>query len=334
MKVVKYWQEQLPINHVPILLDSGESTLVYFTRRDILGELVPPIASVWESPQAQKLIKKQLADGSWEKSGAKAEIYPPWHYKLVETFKRFRILVEKYQFTRDHPVINGAAEFLFSCQTEEGDIRGFIGNQYATYYTGYVLSLLIRAGYEDDPRVEKGIDWLLSMRQNDGGWTIPILTRKYDRKTGYRLTSRYAETVEPNRAKPFSRNWTDMVLRALAAHSSYRKSAEAQAAGALLKATFFKPDAYSSYKSPRYWIIFAFWWPNLLTALESLVRLGFTKDDPDINRGLQWFYENQQPDGLWKLENHKEVSPRDREERLWLALSICRLLRKYYDLGG
>ena len=253
MKAERDWQVQLPINPVPILMDSGERALIYFTQRDILDEPVPPIASVWESPEAQKLLKKQLTDGSWEKSGKEAEIYPPWHHKLVETFKRIRILVNKYQFTRDHPVINSAAEFLFSCQMEEGDIRGFIGNQYATYYTGYVLSLLIRAGYEDDPRVEKGLRWLLSMRQNDGGWTIPILTHKYDRETGYRLTSQYVEPVAPDKSRPFSRNWTDMVLRAFAAHSSYRKLSEAQAAGALLKSTFFKPDVYPSYKSPRYW---------------------------------------------------------------------------------
>jgi hypothetical protein len=330
MKAERDWQEQLPINPVSILLHSGERTFVYFTQRDILDEPVPPIASVWESPEAQELLKKQLSDGSWEKSGKKAEIYPPWHHKLVETYKRFRTLVKKYQFTRDYPVINRAAEFLFSCQTEEGDIRGFIGNQYATYYTGDIFSLLIRAGYEGDPRVKKGMRWLLSMRQNDGGWTIPILTHRFDRETGYLLTSQYAKPVEPDRTKPFSHNWTDMVLRAFAAHSAHRKSAEVKAAGALLKSAFFKADAYSSYKSPRYWTRFAFWWPNLLTALESLARLGFTKDDPDIKRGLQWFTENQQSDGLWKLESDKEISCRDWKERLWLGLSICRLLKKYY----
>ena len=330
MKAERDWQEQLPINPVSILLESGSRAIVYFTQRDILNQPVPSLASVWELSEPQKLLRKQLADGSWEKSGKKAEVYPPWHGKLVETYKRFRILVEKYQFTRDHPAIDRVVEFLFSCQTDEGDIRGFIGNQYATYYTGYVFSLLIRAGYEADPRVAKGMRWLLSIRQNDGGWTIPILTHNYDRETGYRLTSQDMKPVKPDRTKPFSHNWTDMVLRAFAAHSAYRKSAEAKAAGALLKSIFFKPDVYASYQSPHYWTRFAFWWPNLLTALESLARLGFTRDDPDIKRGLQWFAENQQPDGLWKLESNKEISGRDWEERLWLGLSICRLLKKQY----
>jgi len=84
--------------------------------------------------------------------------------------------------------VGKAAEYIFSFQTPEGDIRGFIGNQYATYYTGYILALLIQAGYVDDPRVEKGMQWLLEMRQNDGGWTVPILTHHFDGRTMYIFT--------------------------------------------------------------------------------------------------------------------------------------------------
>jgi hypothetical protein len=330
MNAAKSWQNLLAMNPVPTLLKSGETAINYFTRRDLLDEPVEPIISIWETPEAQKLLKKQQSDGSWEKPGKTSDIYPRWHYRLVETFKRFRLLVERYQFNKTHPAMMKAAEFLFSCQTKEGDIRGFIGNQYATYYTGYVLALLIRAGYEDDSRVEKGMQWLLSVRQNVGGWTIPILTHQYDRETGYKLTSQYMKPVEPDRTKPFSHNWTDMVLRAFAAHPEYRKLKEARAAGTLLKSSFFMPDAYSSYKAPRYWTRFVFWWPNLLTALDSLSLLGFTKDDPDIKKALKWFVDNQQPDGLWKLESNKEIKARDLSEWLWLGLSIGRLLKRYY----
>ena len=102
-----------------------------------------------------------------------------------------------------------------------------------------------------------------------------------------------------------------MVLRAFAAHPKYRQSKEAKAAGALLKSSFFQPDVYTSYQSPSYWTRFLFWWPNLLTALDSLSLFGFTKDDPDIKKGLDWFIDNQQPDGLWKLESDKEIKAKD-----------------------
>jgi hypothetical protein len=325
------WRKQFKFDAVQALLSLPNKAIVYFTKRDLLNEPVTPINTIWELPEPQKLLKRARADGRWEKQAAEKPVYPPYHYKLVDVFKTFRLLVERYAFTKEHPIIPILAHFLFTCQTGEGDIRGFIGNQYATYYTGYVLSLLIKAGYEDDAHVGKGMQWLLSMRQDDGGWTIPMLTSKFDRDGVYKLTSQYAEPVEPDRTKPFSRNWTDMVLRAFAIHSAFRNSKEAKDAGFLLKSSFFKPDNYSSYHAAGYWTRFAFWWPNLLTALNTLYFLGFTKNDPDIRKGLNWFIENQQSDGLWKLESNKEIKAKDTEERLWLGLGVNSLFKQYYQ---
>jgi len=258
-------------------------------------------------------------------------IYPEDHSALVATFKESRTLVERYQLTRASVPVEKAAEYLFKFQTGEGDIRGFIGNQYATYYTGYVLSLLMQAGFVNDPRVGRGMKWLLGMRQDDGAWTVPILTHHFDGKTMYRLTSSYAEPVEPDRAQPFSHNSTDMVLRAFAAHPVYRRSKEAWAAGNLLKSRLFQPDVYSSYRAARYWTRFVHWWPNLLTTMESLSLLGFRADDPDIRKGLQWFFENQQDDRLWKCSydgRDRRGGSRDSVERAWISLRICRVLKR------
>jgi hypothetical protein len=323
------WRKHLRFDLIPILLNSPNKAIVYFTRRDLAREEVASISSVWELPEPQKILRKQQADGSWKRSGKSPAVYPPNYHSLVETFKNVRILVERYQFNIKHPFIFKAAEFLLTFQTKEGDIRGFIGNQYATYYTGYILALLVKAGYGDDPRIEKGMQWLLSMRQDDGGWTIPILTHQYSREMWLKLTSTFMEPLQPDKTQPFSHNETDMALRAFAAHPKYRRSKEAKAAGALLKTRFFQPDAYSSYQDPRYWTRFPFWWPNLLTALDSLWFLGFTKDDPDIKKGLDWFIANQQPDGLWKLEADKPIKPKDAEERQWLGLVVCRMLQRY-----
>jgi hypothetical protein len=331
--VMKTWPEKLG-NSVAALLAAKNEAVVYFTRRDLLGEKVDPIQLVWELPEPRKILRQQTADGSWQGPVKKTTVFPENHARLVATFKEVRTLVERYRFTRDSLFIEKAAEYLFTFQSPAGDIRGFIGNQYATYYTGYILSLLIQAGYVNDPRVEKGMKWLLKMRQNDGGWTIPILTHHFDGKTMYRLTSSYAEPVEPDRTKPFSHNWTDMVLRAFANHPVYRHSAEARAAGNLLKARFFQPDVYSSYKAASYWTRFVHWWPNLLTAMESLALLGFNAEDPDLGKGLQWFFENQQNDGLWECSYEGKTIPHSKSyslERIWLSLRICRMLKQFLD---
>jgi hypothetical protein len=248
------WLKQLKFDPLPALLSSENEAIQYFATRDLLVEQVGPVHLLWQLPEAQRILRKQLADGSWPRPGDKK--HPAINYGLIETWRNFRFLVEQYGFTREHLQARKAAEFLFSCQTEEGDIRGFLANQYATYYTGAIMSLLIQAGYGDDPRIEKGFQWLLAMRQGDGGWSIPIITHKFDRQTMYRLTSQYAEPVQPDRSRPFSHNWTGMVLRAFAVHPKHRRSEAAQAAAHLLASRFFQPDRYTSYRAAGYWLRF------------------------------------------------------------------------------
>ena len=229
-QIVDSWHKQLNFDPLPPLMASENKALQYFARRDLLGEHVGSIHSVWELPEAQRILKKQLTDGAWPRTGEKK--HPAINYHLIETWRQLRYLVEQYGFHREHPQIQKAAEFLFSCQTRQGDFRGMLANQYATYYTGAIMALLILAGYGEDARIERGFQWLLAMRQDDGGWTIPILTHKLDRATQYRLTSEAAPPLEPDRSQPFSHNWTGMVLRAFAVHPRWRESEAASAAAA------------------------------------------------------------------------------------------------------
>ncbi len=324
------------LNHDPIppLLASGDEALIYFTRRDLLGEDPGQLERLWQLPGVVKILKKQQPDGSWLRPGENK--HPAINQALIETWRQYRFLIERYGMTRDHPQVERAAEYIFSCQTEEGDIRGFLANQYATYYTGAIIALLIQAGYADDPRIEKGFQWLLGMRQDDGGWSIPMITHKLDRATQYRLASEVAKPLQPDRTKPFSHNWTGMVLRAFAVHPSYCHSPEARAAGELLKSRFFQPDPYTSYQSANYWLRFEhpFWWTNLLTALDSLRRMGFSAQDGQIRKGLDWLSEHQEPGGLWRVsymkpgEKEKETTE-SRERKLWVSYAICRLFLRF-----
>jgi hypothetical protein len=315
---------------VSALLGWGDPAIEFFTRRDLLEEESEPVRTVWGLAGPQRLLKKQREDGSWKGPQPRRPAYPANHSDLLATFKHVRLLVERYEFTNEASELQRAADWLLGFQSDEGDIRGFIGNQYATYYTGYVLSLLIRAGYGDDPRIHLSLDWLLGMRQDDGGWTIPMLTHKLDRATSYRLTTSAEAPLQPDREQPFSHNWTDMVLRAFAAHPEYRALTEIQHAAELLAASFFEPDNYSSYRHPRYWTRFAFWWPNLLTAMESLALLGFNAESTGMRTGINWFVEHQSADGMWRIvndESPESATPTNEERRAWLTLRICRVLQ-------
>ena len=333
---MKRWLSVFNFDPIPPLLSSGDAALIYFVQRDLLEESAESIEQLWRLPGVLKILKKQLGDGSWPRSGVAK--HPAINYQLIETWRWFRYLVEMYGMNRQHPQVSLAAEFLFSCQTEDGDFRGILANQYATYYTGAILALLVQAGYEQDERVEKCFQWLLAMRQSDQGWSIPMITHKLDHETQYRLSSEYAEPLELNHSKPFSHNATGMILRAFAHHPAYRNSQAGVIAGHLLKSRFFQEDAYTSYQSADYWVRFEypFWWNNLLAAIDSLSRMGFTRDDPQIRLALDWFREHQLVDGWWKVsyikpDEPEKDSPKIKEMKLWISLVICRIFKRLYE---
>lgn len=330
-QTMDHWRRQLRFDPIPALLESGAEAITYFVRRDLLDEDPGPVRRLWQLPEAQKILRKQQPDGAWDRPTGQKK-HPDSNYKLIETWKQFRHLVEEYGFNREEPCAERAAEFLFSCQTEAGDLRGMLANQYANYYTGAIFSLLIKAGYEGDPRVEKGFQWLLSMRQDDLGWSEAIISHGFDRETIYRLTSQFAPSVEPDRSKPFSHNSTGMVLRAFAAHSQYRRSQAAMIAAKLLKSRFFQPDPNTSYQAASYWVRFQypFWWNHLVAALDSVALIDPSIDEA-MEAALDWLSDHQEPDGLWNVSyvSGKEVSDtRTGEGRRWVSLAICRVLKR------
>jgi hypothetical protein len=319
------WLGALRIDPIPTLLSSDDAPLTYFVRRDILDEEVGPIEPLWETPDVLRLVKKQQANGSWRYPGKNRDAQTYTNYDLLETFRNLRILVEMAGLTRDHPALQQAAGYVFSCQTKEGDVRGIIGNQYMPYYHGAIMELLIKAGYAHDPRIERGFEWLLSVRQDDGAWIVPMQAVPSKERTEEMWRG---APIPPDRARPFSHMATGMVLRAFAAHPAYRRREEAWGASERLKTRFFKPDKYHDRKAPSYWTKFQypFWWANILTALDSLSLIGFTADDPDVRKGLDWFISHQEEDGLWDTAYGKGKDA-DRA-KLWVGLAACRVLKR------
>ena len=172
----------------------------------------------------------------------------------------------------------------------------------------------------------KGLRWLLSMKQDDGGWSIPLRTIK---------NIRYSDvvdgtTIEPDRSKPFSHLVTGIVLRAFSAHEKYRKNKDVIKAGKLLMSRMFKKDRYPDRKGEEYWERFSypFWWTDLLSVLDSASLLGLNREEPGIEKALDWFLSRQEHSGLWHL---KLLKDRYRDQVYWIALAICRVIKRFYS---
>jgi hypothetical protein len=324
------WQRQLSVDPLLVLLASSNQGISFFARRNLLGEKVGPVEALWELPQVASILRKQRDDGSWKYPGGKPELRSRENYDQLQTYKVLMDLVEKYGLTREHPALERAAAFLFRFQAEEGDLRGIYRDQYSPNYTGGITELLVKAGYGGDPRVHQVFSWLLSMRQDDGGWAVPMRTGVPKGTSTIKVAFWAEETIQPDRSRPSSHWVTGIVLRAFAAHEEYRHTPEAWAAGDLLKSRFFKPDPYPDRQAAYFWekIRYPFWWTDILSALDSLWWLGFRANDGDIQKGLDWLIANQEESGLWKA---RYLSGGDKDIHLWTTLHVCRVLRRYLD---
>jgi hypothetical protein len=322
------WLQKLKFNPIPMLVKSQDRVVFYFASRDLLGKSEELVETRWKLPEAMRILGRQKEDGSWKYHGGKETIRTQEDYDQLETYRVLGILVEKYCFTWKHPAIQQAADFLFSFQTAEGDFRGIYGSQYTPNYSAAIMELLTKAGYENDARIEKGFKWLLTMRQNDGGWAIPCRTLTGREYLSFTHAMKKAEPVKPDRSKPFSHLVTGVVLRAFAAHPRHRNTGEAKLAGELLKSRFFQPDAYPDRKAASFWTKFTypFWFTDMLSSLDSLSLLGYTSDDPCVNEAARWFIDRQQENGIWKVKLLR--SGGDKNLNLWVSLAICRVLQK------
>ncbi|MFX0058336.1 MAG: prenyltransferase/squalene oxidase repeat-containing protein [Candidatus Hodarchaeota archaeon] len=320
------WKEELTYDPIPLLLNTENKAINYLVNRDLLDKKVDSIESLWKLPNLQKLFNKQREDGAWKYPTKKEDFHTQEVYNSLATYTQLRNLIEKYGLTKIHQSIKEAAEFLLSFQTKEGDIRGIYGNQYSPNYTAGMIELLIKAGYEKDPRIKKALDWLLSVRQDDGGWAIPNRTHN----ANWREVINIKEVLEPIRDKPSSYIITGVVLRAFAAHPDYFNIQDVKTAGKILMSGFFKNDKYPDRKDKSYWMkfTFPFWFTDLLSALDSLYFIGFDIREHSIARALEWFKNEQQEDGLWNLKILRPGGEKDIKS--WISYVVCRTFKRFY----
>lgn len=320
----KIFLKKLKYDPIGPLLRCENTAVRMFAMRDLLGKATL-ITDLLKLPMVSRILASQRRDGSWEYPGANLNIRSRRNFNQLETYRNLGILVEEFDLDRGHPAIREAAKFMFSFQTKTGDFRGIYGNQYTPNYSAGIAELLIKAGYGADRRIKKVLRWLLSIRQHDGGWAIPFRTKEYTTRVIYTRT----RTIEPDLASPFSAMVTGVVLRAFSVHPEYTNNKAIVKAGRLLLSSLFTKDNYSDRAGKESWLgfNFPFWYTDLISALDSLSHLGFSAREPQIQKGLNWFVDHQQRNGLWKL---KLLKGRNKDTlQLYLTLAICRIFKRF-----
>ena len=65
------WRRKLIFDPLPPLITAENEAIRYYALRDLLGEAVPSIASLWELNEVRRLVRKQKDNGSWPYRGAR-----------------------------------------------------------------------------------------------------------------------------------------------------------------------------------------------------------------------------------------------------------------------
>lgn len=315
------WFPDLRYNAIDPLMASQHSAVEYWTQRDIMQKkFAAPQAVLWDLPIPRTIVRRQNADGSWTYPTRRA--WQGVDYDQIETYRQLGFLIEMFGFTHEHPAIEKAAEYIFSKQTPEGDLRGIYAAQYTPNYTAALVELLVKAGYSQDERVAKIYDWLLESRQNDGGWALTIRTQ------GRNLDAIYDTDIihQLDRTQPFSHLITGVVLRALAVHNKYRHSAGAKKAAMLLASRFFEKDKYPDKNRVDDWTRFSypFWQTDIVSSLTSISLIDPAMSSDKIDLAKQWLINHQQPNGLFTGHLLKD---RYHDLQLWYSLAICRIFK-------
>jgi hypothetical protein len=107
------WRSVLYYNPMSPLLSASNNAIVFFAARDLLGHTERSIQTLWDLPEAKKIVSKQQPDGLWKYPGGNKNIRSSENYNQIETFRNLGYLVEMYGFNNANPVIAKAADFLF-----------------------------------------------------------------------------------------------------------------------------------------------------------------------------------------------------------------------------
>ena len=324
------WRARLGRDPVPILLREGSKALVARVRRDLIDDDEAPKAEeVLTYPEVKAFLRKQDKSGAFPAKPPERTLGPAKFARAVATLRALERMAD-FGLRRAEAPVARAADLLLDSQDKEGGIGDLAlgetpesrARTVAVHFQGWALGVLCRAGYDDDPRIERGFRYLLANRQADGGWAW----------RGVRTDSA---------ARPSSHLVTGMALRAFATSPSRRSSREARRAAELLATRFLQPDRYPDRKAPSYWeqIGEPRFWTDVLDALDGVTAVGLGKENSGVRTAEAYVRGRQNPDGLWypggptKVEGPSKPAAaaalaKEREPARWLTVRVLIILRR------
>ena len=330
------WKASLKADPTAWLLEEENPSVRYFALKDLM-EKTEDDAAVRDAKQkimATGLVPEILR---MQRKDAYLQAFPRFYTNKYKGLV-WQLIVLAELCAGMNPQIEEQCEYLFTHAQERQD-GGFAMHEAAKTgggrlsevipcLTGNIVWSLLRFGYLDDPRLQKGIDWLTRYtRFNDGAMDDPQVP-PYDR-------------YEMCWGKHSCHMGVVKALKAFGAIPEARRSPAVQetiqkAAEFMLIHHIHKKSHDLKRISKPGWLRFGFplmYQTDALEILDILTGLGIK--DPRMDEAITVIRRKQDEQGRWRMENtynsDRLLIPMEQKDApsKWLTLRAMRVLKRY-----
>lgn len=328
------WLSLLEGNHKEWLLERGNPSVRYFTLRDILDrpesdpEVMEAKREIIEKGAVPEILSKQNEGGYWDK--------PQMFYtsKYKGTVWQLIILAELGVDGKDER-IKGGCEFILE-KSQDRQSGGFSikespkqGGGLHSYtipcLTGNMVWSLIKFGYLEDPRVQKGIGYIVQyQRFDDGieepprGWPYERFEVCFGRHTCFMGAIKALKALSEIPPEKRTKVVTETIEKGV---------------GFFLIHHIFKESHNLKRVSKPGWRKLGFplmYQTDILEILGILTKLGIR--DERMNEALEILISKKDEQGRWKLENtfnsrfQVDIEEKGKPSK-WITLNALRVLK-------
>ena len=327
------WLKYLKADTRDWLLEVDNPSVRYLTMTEFMSKQVskPSIRKakreIMNAGPVPIILFKQNGDGYWE------TVEGFYDTKYRGTVWQLLVLAELYADGNENR-IERAAEFILNWSQEResggfasrGSPRGGLRTTVLSCLTGNMVWSLLRLGYLENPRVQKGIEWITkylrfddAVEKGPSGWP-------YERKTCWGKHTCHMGIVKSLKAlaeiPPDKR--TEPVKQTIESAVEH-----------LLKHHIFKRSHDLTQVAKQSWLNFGFplmWNTDVLEMLGILTSLGYS--DKRMQEAIDLVISKQDEQGRWNLETTFNGRFQVNIERKglpskWVTLSALRVLRRF-----
>jgi len=335
---MNYWKSKLKSDSTNWLLEKENPSVRRFTLTNILDvpQNDPKVKKAEEEilqiGTVPKILAKQKPGGYWEEP---EDFYIKSKYK--GTVWQLIILAELGADGKDGRV-KKACEFILE-NSQDCQSGGFAylsakdgggdHNKILPCLTGNMVWSLIRLGYLDDPRVQRGIDWIASyQRFDDGikempkGWPYEKYERCFGKHTCHMGVVKALKALAE----------IPVDIRTAKVKTTIEKAVEY-----MLIHHIHKRSHNLNLVSKPSWLRFGFplmWNTDALEILQILTTLGYK--DERMQEAIDLVISKQDNEGRWMLENtfngrfQVNIEQKGKPSK-WITLRALKVLKRFYS---